>query len=72
MPKPFWLAEEKVHAGDDSLLSAVALIKRLSESFDQHNWPRLVSILEEADGYCNEVDRAFVVADSWPESTSPV
>jgi uncharacterized protein len=70
LPKPYWLADDEVNVGDESLLSANALLKRLDDDFTTFDRPRLVSVLRNSDDLCREVDRVFVVDDRWPKQTS--
>ena len=66
--KPFWLANEFMEPGDQSLLSTAAIIDHLNDQFGESDRPVLVSRLEpDNQGYV-EADRVFVVSNHWPGS----
>lgn len=67
LPKPYWLADDECTADEESLLIATTLVERLDHDFAAFNRPRLVSVLKRNGSVCREVDRVFVVHDSWPQ-----
>lgn len=65
--KPHWLANEIVASdGTVPLMSVDELIKSLTTHFTDSNHPNLISVLELRDSQFVEVDRVFVVENSWP------
>lgn len=69
--KPLWLSPDVV-ADTSSDLTAKQLVsvKELQDLLQQHfresSSPRLVSLLAQQSGEWREVERVFVVAESWP------
>lgn len=64
--KPHWLADAHRPITFASLLSSVEMTAYLSQHFQKSNRPLMLSSLRETDGCFAEVDRIFVVDDTWP------
>lgn len=70
LPKPFWLAPEKVEfsAAESDLIPVEEVQGKLQQHFRDSATPRLVSLLaKETAAWC-EFERVFVVPESWPHS----
>ena len=65
--KPDWLSATLCSKTDERLLSFVELQCQLKTHFQEQTRPILISALSCQQITCHEVERVFVVPDSWPE-----
>jgi len=64
--KPHWLSDEVGMTDDDSLLTTEQLTSQLNTHFSDSSHPNLISVLKPDSTRFREVDRVFVVHNSWP------
>jgi len=67
MHKPYWLSPEVSSSGNKDLKSFEELQSELDKHFRKKEWPLLISVLKCQQTLCEEIDRVFVVAESWPQ-----
>tara|TARA_R110002095_G_scaffold153555_2_gene133488 strand:+ start:30 stop:1316 length:1287 start_codon:yes stop_codon:yes gene_type:complete len=65
--KPDWLSAALCSETDTRLFSFAELQQQLETHFQDEHRPILVSALNCAQSICREVDRVFIVSDSWPQ-----
>jgi len=65
--KPEWLSDALCSRTDERLLSFANLQSQLETHFQEQTRPILISALSCQQITCHEVERVFVVPDSWPE-----
>lgn len=65
--KPDWLSETRCSNSDDRLLSFQKLQQQLETHFQHNHRPILISALKCQQSVCSEVDRVFIVSESWPQ-----
>lgn len=65
--KPYWLSPEIRPVDDPHILSLTGLTETLADHFRTSSHSRLLSILTVDREIYRELDRLFVVSDSWPE-----
>lgn len=64
--KPDWLSASLCNKADERLLSFEELQRQLETHFQEQTRPILVSAFTCPQGICHEIDRVFIVSDSWP------
>ena len=65
--KPDWLSAALCSKTGDRLLSFKALQQHLETHFQQNHRPILISALHCQQSVYSEVDRVFIVSESWPQ-----
>ncbi|MBC8288785.1 MAG: DUF1853 family protein [Planctomycetes bacterium] len=69
LSKPFWLAPEQVDCsstGESQLVPVAEMQEQLQQHFRESATPRLVSLLAKVADAWRELERVFVVQESWP------
>lgn len=66
--KPYWLSPEVCHSSNDNLKSFEELTSQIDAHFLNSARPLLVSVLSNQQTVYREVDRVFIVSESWPET----
>ncbi|WP_339730547.1 DUF1853 family protein [uncultured Gimesia sp.] len=64
--KPDWLSEALCNKADERLLSFADLQSQLKTHFQEQTRPILISALTCQQSICHEVNRVFIVTNSWP------
>ena len=64
--KPHWLADSLRSFGSADVMSRLEMIDYLLQHFKSSKRPLMLSSLIEVNGWFEEVDRIFVVDDTWP------
>ncbi|MEP3479344.1 MAG: DUF1853 family protein [Fuerstiella sp.] len=64
--KPHWLADSLRSFDSADVLTRLEMIDSLSQHFQSSKRPLMLSSFVAADGLFEEVDRIFVVDDTWP------
>ncbi|WP_298864489.1 DUF1853 family protein [uncultured Gimesia sp.] len=67
MHKPYWLSPEVSSSENKDQKSFEELKSELETHFMNKEWPVLISVLTCQQSICHEIDRVFVVAESWPQ-----
>ena len=67
MHKPHWLSPEVSSPENAELKSFEELKSELDLHFLNAEWPILISVLTCQQSVCHEIDRVFIVAESWPQ-----
>lgn len=67
MQKPYWLSPEVSLSQIQELKSFEELKSELDTHFRKKEWPLLISVLACQQALYEEIDRVFVVAESWPQ-----
>lgn len=67
MQKPYWLSPEVSLSENQELKSFEELKSELDTHFRKKEWPLLISVLARQQVLYEEIDRVFVVAESWPQ-----
>ena len=65
--KPYWLSPEVSSSENKDLKSFDELKFDLEMHFKKKEWPILISVLKCPQALCVEIDRVFVVGESWPQ-----
>jgi len=67
MHKPHWLSPEVNTPENKELISFEELKSDLETHFSKTERPLLISVLKCQQSICLEIDRVFIVAESWPQ-----
>lgn len=66
--KPYWLSPEIGRFPNEDLNSFTELKSQLDTHFLNSARPLLVSVLTRQQNICHEIDRIFIVSESWPQT----
>lgn len=66
LTKPHWLSDDQAESAGANSETMTSVATRIGRHFQQSESPVLLSIMEPDDSHLQEINRVFVVANSWP------